>query len=237
MKAALQVFSYDEPYEQLTETMDSYAGLDTPDWVDIDYFGAVTPRISAHHPDAVRDHPWFELIETPQGKLSSRNVAHEYAVNNGYDLIIVCDTDALPLSDETLYSLIEPYENPDVVATNSTPLAFNPLGIVVNVIGSVEDTVRPHMHGQLSSFTTDAWRQVGPFDESVDQTNVQKVRKVEEFRLYHQLKQLGTVKRVPEAQVYNDTRRVTCMLEDVRPTGPNRDFCKRRGIETFERER
>lgn len=239
MDVSLQLLSYAEPYDRVTDTMDAWAACQVPDTVDqITYEAAVTPApddtIRDLHPDAARDHELFDLHVVPGGKLTARNRAHNAAVDRGDDVIITTDVDAPPLREDVLGALLAPYDDPGVVATNSVPVAVGPIGLAVNLLALVEDIARPHMHGQLSSFTADSWAAVGPFPVGeLDETNIRDVRAVEEIGLHRDLSQLGTVVSVPEARVLNDTRRVTCLFEDVRPGAPRYDFCRQRGESTF----
>jgi hypothetical protein len=60
--------------------------------------------------------------------------------------------------------------------------------------------------------TAEAWEQVGPFDESVDQTSMPEVRAEEEFGFWRRLRSLGRVAQPPRAVVYNDPRREYCKI-------------------------
>jgi hypothetical protein len=235
MHVALQLFSYDEDYDRLWGTMDAYAEQTLPDSVDrVDYMCCLTPAITARHVGAAQRHPTFEFFETPSGKLSSRNVAHDEAVSRGADVIVTTDADAPPLSDGTLSRLLEPYGSRETVATNANPVSPGLIGVANNITSGIEDIIRPHMHGQLSSFTAGAWESVGPFDTDIDQTDIHQVRGVEEFQFYRDLSQLGEVMYCPEARVTNDTRRVKCYLDSVQPGEPKHGFCKRAGNTTFQ---
>lgn len=230
MNVALQLFAYDEGYDRVYDTMDMWADQYTDHH--IDYFGCVTPKPGGMTVDAVLDHPDYELIETPKGKVSSRNYAHDMVME--YDVIVTTDADAPPLSDDTLYNLLYPYRDVDVVATNANVSSPGIFGLAVNTLGRVEDAARPHMHGQCSSFTTDAWEVCGPFDESVDQTNVGDVRSVEEFGFYSDLDMLGKVIYCHDAPVFNDTRRVYCKFDSTPFVEPKHEWCQRIGVDTFD---
>jgi cellulose synthase/poly-beta-1,6-N-acetylglucosamine synthase-like glycosyltransferase len=228
MRVALQIFSYDEPYQLLKNTMDSYIDCEMPEFVEsIDYQACVTPKITS--PQAARDHESFEYVHTPPGKLSSRNHAHQL-VSETHDIIVVGDADAPPLRNDYLLKLLEPFQNPDVVAVNSNPISDGILGFFIDWATIVEDRVFKHMHGQGSAFRTTAWNEIGPFPET-NQTDINHVRKHEEFRFYHDLRQLGEIEFASDALVRNDTRRVRCNIG----LG-NSKFCNRRGVETFNPE-
>jgi hypothetical protein len=172
----------------------------------------------------------------PRGKLSARNAAHQQAVQEGADVIVTWDADAPPLHDGVLGALLEPYDAPEVVATNGRPVARTAVGGVVNLAARLEDTVRPHLHGQLSSFTAAAWEQAGPFDTDVDETNIDEVRPEEEFSFYARLAEIGRVATAPAARVLNDTRRHGCTVDRAfgRFGTSMRPWCRRRGVDTFE---
>ena len=90
------------------------------------------------------------------------------------------------------------------------------------------------MHGRLSAFTADAWAAVGPFDDSVDQTNVVAVRLEEAFDFYRRIAGLGTVAYAPEATVHYDVRRVECLIERAARLGSSQSlYYSRIGTNTF----
>lgn len=214
MKVAIQVCSYDEP--GLADTLDAWAAQPLPDGWSAMYHAGVTPEPGYTGPrtfgmvDHARSHPVFEYVETPSGKLSARNVLHDLAVDRGADVIISTDADAPPWDETTTETLLAAFDDPRVVAANTTPVSPpTPLGLVVNLLAPIEDFVLPHMNGQGHALTTDAWRAVGPFDESVSQTDSRLIRQEEEFGFYRRLRDYGTVVRT-NARVYNETRRAEC---------------------------
>lgn len=158
-----------------------------------------------------KNHPDVTVHEAPTGKLSTRNRAHAHAVQErGADVVVTWDADAPPITEHALAAILMPFDDPEVVATNGNPVSPGPvIGKMVNALGAVEDRIRPQMHGQLSSFTADAWRHAGPFPaESVDETKMSEVRPAEEFGFRQRLEQYGKIVDVDEAKVLNDTRRV-----------------------------
>lgn len=237
-KVALQVFSYDE--SGLTRTLDAYADQPAPDWADVEYHACVTPVHNADYSreayfatvDQAREHEAFEYVETPEGKLSSRNYAHDMAAEDGADIVVAADADAPPLAEDTLETLLVPFEEHGVAATNGRPIAPPTIvGVATNFASSIEDAVRPHLNGQLHAVATEAWSHAGPFSEAVDQTNIREVRLEEEFRFRRRVEQTGRVVDT-RARVRNSVRRTECRL-GLR----NDDFCRRRGKETFHPSR
>lgn len=233
-KVALQVFSYDE--QGLGRTLDAYADQPVPDWADVEYHACVTPLHTVEYSrgayfetvDQARDHDTFEYIETPEGKLSSRNYAHNRAAENGADIIVATDADAPPLERGTIITLLRPFEERGIVASNGRPVSPPTfIGFFNNIASEIEEVVWPHMNGQLHAFTAGAWRAVGPFNENIDQTNIREVRQEEEFRFRRRLEKAGRVAKT-HAVVRNDTRRTECKI-GLRSD----DFCRRQGAETF----
>lgn len=233
MRVAVQVFSFAEP--DLKRTLDAYANCRTPAGAEFLYKVYVTPReaVTAYSVGAARDHDVFELVETPPGKLTSRDVAHDRAVDTGADVIVTGDADAPPLEEGYLETLLAPFEHPEVVATNSLPVAPGLIGLGIDAIGALEDVVRPHLHGQGSAFTATTWERAGGFDEAIDQRDAGAVRRAEEFGLYRRFAALGKVVNTG-ARVRNDSRRVRCALRSVGAREPTDPFCQRRGVATFE---
>lgn len=230
--ATVQVFAYDEP--DITDTLDAISDQQAPAW-DVTFEAWVTPA-DGRTLDAVAAHDTFELFESPTGKLSSRNAAHDAVAD---DVIVVWDADAPPRQNDTLSRLLAPYVVRDgVVATNGRPLApWTLVGVPVNIGATLEDTLRPHLHGQLSSFTTDAWRACGPF-AAVSETDIDSVRPTEEFEFRRCLERRGEVVDT-DATVLNDTRRHECRIRSVPGAfgAPQSGYCGRRGSETFNPRR
>lgn len=179
----------------------------------------------------------FEVHEAPRGKLSARNAAHDHAVARDADVIVTWDADAPPIHDETLENLLQPFEQPGIAAVSGGVRAPKTgLGTLVNLAGGVDDRVRPHLHGQLSAFTAEAWEAAGPFDVDVDEQLVDEVRAEEEFAFRERLAQAGEVVDARDAAVANDTRRWECRLDDaVRSVTRQKGngYCDRRGVTTF----
>lgn len=175
----------------------------------------------------------FEVYEAPSGKLSARNAAHNHAVREGHDVIVSWDADAAPLANDTFSELLRPILEGSASCANSNPYSSSSgaFGVVVDVFASIEDVTVPHIHGQLHALTANAWQQAGPFDDSVDQTDVSAVRAEEEFAFRRRLQTQtdSGVVTAPGAVVYNDPRRAYCQVPGL---GQN-PYCGQRGVRTF----
>lgn len=240
MDAVLQVFAYREPH--LSYTLSAIEGQRVPEWLSVDREVWVTPAGPLED-----DETWRQAEETatwrarvaPPGKLSARNAAHEAAAREGYDAIVAWDADAPPLREDTLARLCEPISY-GAAGANSRPEAeWSILGTLTNTLGWAHDRIQPHFNGQAHAFSTRAWERAGPFDtETVDQTKSgTHVRREEEFAFRRRVEAYGDVRDVPEARVYNDTRRTKCKLaEPLEPLGVEpSDYCERRsGGVTFQ---
>lgn len=244
-RAEVQVFAFDEP--DLKRTLEAYANCTTPAGWSVTYKACVTPRsaiasapaalheVVHRQVDIARNHDVFELVETPPGKLASRNHAHSLAADAGVDVLVVGDADAPPLTMDYLDQLLAPFAD-DVVATNARPVApWTPIGAATNLMGWAHDVAVPHMNGQGHALRATAWEAAGPFVVD-DQTDNPEVRLEEEFALRRRLDELGNVVDVADARVHNDTRRTRCKLEAVLPGDPS-PYCQRLGVETFAPER
>lgn len=175
-----------------------------------------------------------EVYEAPRGKLSARNSAHDLGLNKGYDVIVSWDADAPPVGDGVLSAMLEGLEEPDVVCVNSRPLSSvdgMPLSYAVDALAALEDVAVPHVHGQAHGFLADVWADAGPFDETVDQTDITEVRAEEEFAFYRRLREHGRVVTHPDVVVYNDPRRHLCKVPGMGDEG----YCSERGVKTFQR--
>jgi len=174
--------------------------------------------------------PSQHVYEAPNGKLSTRNTAHDHARESGADLILSWDADAGPLHDNVLQSIVTTAVEPGVAAANSIPVSRDGtiLGEMVDLAARVEDTLRPHLHGQLQAITPDAWDHAGPF-VTTSESNAMKVRREEEYSFRKRVAEVGDVVTAPNAEVYNDPRRHYCRL----PGNSTDEYCKRIGQETF----
>lgn len=233
MNVTVQVPAYSEG-DIIEDTLAELTAQREPTWADVSYEAWVTP--SCPNPEScrtwvrARDFDGVDAHLAPNGKLSTRNEAHGHAVEGGADVLVTWDADAPPLHDDVLAELLAPLRSDGVVATNSAPTAPpTVVGVAVNVLGRVEDVARPHMHGQCSAFTAEAWQQAGPFDTDLDETEVFEVRQEEEFGFYRRLAELGAIEHPDGAMVENHPRRAECLL-GVRNDG----YCRRRGVETFQ---
>lgn len=182
------------------------------------------------------------VYEAPAGKLSARNEAHDHAVEQGADVIVSWDADAHPADPLVLDRLVGAIDGPaEPVVANSVPRATvedgSVLGRAVDFFGSIEDTLRPHVHGQCHAMSRTMWETAGPFDTEIDQTEGRTVRSEEEFRFHQTAEQVGEVVEVEQAVVFNDPRRHHCKIRDAtRIGGAGEGFCGRRGVETFSPE-
>jgi len=255
MRVAVQVFALAEP--DLERTLDAYAACEVPVFVsDIQYQACVTPRSTvgasaplddgtvtklremlANDVTAARQHPIFELVETPPGKLTSRNEAHQEAVRDGADVIVAGDGDAPPVDETYLDRLLTPFSTENAIATNGFSKPRTVGGWLVQPARRVDLMWRKPLYGRSSAFVADGWKMAGPYQvEDLDQSDIVTVRREEEFAFRRRLEVLGPVIDVEEARVYNDNRRLSCSLDRGfnRFGRPMTDYCGQIGIESFQ---
>jgi len=232
MEVVVQIPAFEEG-RQLTETAEQVVAQPTPEFASVDVEAWVTlsppDRSLCTTWQAAMDAKGVDTFEAPQGKLSARNAAHDAAVERGYDVIVTWDADAPPLRENTLVQLLAPFDDRAVVATNSKPVAAtapNPIKRLIDLVGYTEDTIRPHLHGQCSAFRAAVWADYGGFDTSTTQSEIDPVRKEEEFGLYGAFSEHGKVVDTG-ALVYNDPRRHYCKW----PLAGGGSFCERRSGE------
>lgn len=239
MKTVIQVPAYKEV--RLTETLDEIAAQETAGYP-VSYEAWVTPsgpKESCGTWKQAVNHPVFEAFEAPQGKLSTRNDAHESAVSRGYEATITWDADAPPLSNDVLLNLCNALATHGVSAVMATPESPDTtLGNIVDRVSRYMQKFRPYIHGQCSGFTAEAWVEVGPFNTNIDQTHVKKVWNEEELAFYNRLSRVGEVRKLRDAKVRNDTRRWACRFKDpFKRSSATDQYCRDRGVETFEPNR
>lgn len=243
--AIVQVPAYREP--NLGVTLDAIADQEPPEGWEIEYEAWVTPSCNdlsnCRTYQAAETHDVFAAQVAPKYKLSTRNEAHESAAQGGYEAIVTWDADARPAHRDVLGLMLRPLAG-EPVATNGNPVpaGIDPITMLAKAASRVDDVLRPHIHGQLSAFTAEAWMEVGPFDVSMDQTDSYQVRREEEFDFLDRLSAIGSVEYVPEAVVYEPPRRVLSNLDKAfhQMTGgrrPMSDYAQRQGSETFRPDR
>lgn len=233
---ALQVIAFNEPEEKLARTFQSVNEQQVDRRVNVSTEAWITPA-SQEDPsfDFARDNG-FEPFTAGKGKLTARNQAHDHAVDDGADIIVTLDADAPMVTTHSLASLVRPLRDGAAAFANSMPVSHPPphgkvsaFGMAVDVGGRLEDAVFPHAHGQCSAFTARAWREAGPFDTDLDQTDSVEVRQEEEFDFLRRVKGVGRATMPKGAKVYNDPRRHLCRF----PVVGSADYCEERGVETF----
>lgn len=235
MKVAVQVPAFEEG-EDMVEALESIRGQRVPDGIDVSHEVWVTPSKGATM-KAAESVDGFEVFEAPSGKLSARNAAHDSAVERGHDVIVTWDADAPAVTDESLASLLAPFEDGDVVAVRGEPVSpVSLFGVIENVTRRfVSRPMYNHLHGQLSAFTAEGWERAGPFNTGLDQTELHDVWKEEEVGFAARLREHGRMVHAGNAAVYNDSRRTECRFESSfgRFGRPVSDWCSSRGEETF----
>lgn len=235
MDVALQIPAFDEGQE-MVPTLESITDQRVPEYVHrISYEAWVTPSdgqtlAAAESVDA------FDVFEAGEGKLTARNEAHDSAVERGFDVIATWDADNPPRSDDTLENLLEPFRDPSVSAVNGNPVSqWHLWGTLENLARPVHRAVANHIHGQLSAFTADAWAHAGPFDTTIDQTELQTVWSEEEKDFAARLREHGEMVHATGATVVNDSRRTKCRFQRIgHRFGRTPDsWCLERGEKTF----
>lgn len=207
-KAVVQVPAFQEA--DLDVVLDGIAGQTMPAAWEVDLEAWVTPDPRYDTLAQARAHQQFEAFEAPPGKLSARNAAHDHAQEEGAEAIVTWDADSPPAHGSVLAAMLGPFgQDEDVVGVNGNPkMERSPLGYAVRGLSALEDRLMPHMNGQLSAFSSYAWDAAGPFDEDLDQREINEVRDEEEFAFRSRLEDVGDVVDATEAVVLEDDRRV-----------------------------
>ena len=149
------------------------------------------------------------IIETPQGKLTSRRIGLEETPNA--DIIVSVDADThYPLG--YMNFLLPPFSDKNVVAVAGSCL---PLKRTVNpfvYVGMLwyNLVVQPRLLGRNSAFRRDAFTELDGWNEEIDQTNVQAMIREEEINFYKRMTKIGTVIKELHAVCYEIPRRFMC---------------------------
>jgi len=152
-----------------------------------------TVEIAKRYADAV--------LEVPRGKLNARHAGIEW---DDADIVVAVDAgDFYP--EGWLSTLLEPFSDPDVVATHGSVLSRDPL---YRVPTAWFNLVRPRreLSGRNSAFRTWAYWEVGGFDLSVNQLDRRELQIEEEFRFLDKLKKVGRVEFVWKAGMIKNER-------------------------------
>lgn len=245
LRAALQVPSFREGVlrpDDYERTLEAIAEQKSPDGWRIEASVWVTPDVTPRVDDPTwaipRSMSAWDVREAPPGKLSTLNAAHDRALEDGVDAIVTWDADTVPAHPGVLETILEQFHEPDVAAVNSiTRSEGTVLGVWWDVISHAVEVAVPYLHGQCHAMATDAWRQAGPFDTSIDQTDISAVWFEEEYSMYRRLARAGRIAQPADAVVLCDTRRLECRIErawaqlDGRPMTA---WCSERGDKSFE---
>lgn len=233
MDLHVHVPAYDEG--DYSETLDAIAGQDLPSDVSLAAREVwVTPKDGATMRTAER-HPSFTAREAPDGFVSTLNRMHNSAAERGADAFIKIDADAPPRHDSVFRSLIGASRDDRAVAVNSRPLCGRDsgFGVLVNFINLPHRAVFPYLHGQCHLMKTSSWQKIGPYDETIDQTDSILVWLEVEKHPMGRLLSLGEVPKPEDAVVKNDTRRHRCQVARRVPFIEQSAWCDERGEETF----
>lgn len=232
--AVVQLFAYDEP-GLITDTMDRYAATPAPDGWTLDYQAWVTPSPTHETLRQAESHSTFRAMRAPQGKLTTRNKAHDWAFAHNYDVVITADADEPPLRDDYFAELLAPFSRPGVQAVSAWPKNTSALAPVLDVARRFDEANRP-LRANCSAVSEHAWHHAGPFrTDVVDETDIDSVRPEEEFAFRRRIEEIGDVVEQHAAQVEANNRRLSSkVFGALRPLG-NTDIghAASRGAETF----
>lgn len=215
-RAVVQVPAFQEP--DMGPVLDEIAAQRAPDGWTVGFECWVTPAGLSPEQDRTyqiaEQHDVFEARQAPDGFVSTLNEMHGAAADRGVDALVKWDADAPPRHPDVLAELLRPLEDPAVAAVQSRPIADrSPLGIAVNVFNLVSRAAVPRLLGQAHAMSTEAWRQAGPYDESIPQTKNMLVWTEVEYRMWRRLYDAGRIETPRDAIVENHLRRHTCQIE------------------------
>lgn len=245
MHAVVQVPAFGEGSIRPTDyerTLRAIVDQPAPSGWTVEFEAWITPDTSSVEDDPTwtiaQSIPGLDVFEAPSGKLSTRNAAHEDALARGVDAIVVWDSDVRPRSPDVLSALLEPLEQPDVLAVNSVERHPPTVaGFAMDFIFKPIVRGPRYMHGQCHSMTAGAWEQFGPFDESIDQTDIREMWTEEQNRMYDVLDELGTIAQPADAVVVHQNRRMWCKMGKAWRTIDGRQlepWCQNRGEKSFD---
>lgn len=233
-RAVVQLFAYDEP-DVIAETLDRYAATPAPDNWTLDYQAWVTPTPTRETLRHAESHPTFRAMRAPQGKLTTRNKAHDWAFTHNYDVVITADADEPPLRDDYFTELLAPFSRPPVQAVTAWPKNTNALAPLLDVARKFDEANKP-IRANCSALSQQAWSHAGPFrTNAVDETDIDSVRAEEEFGFRRRIEEIGEVVEQHSAQVEANNRRMASkVFGALRPLGQtDLGHAASRGAQTF----
>jgi hypothetical protein len=218
-RTVVQLFAYDEP-NVITPTMNRYAETPVPDNWTFEYQAWVTPTEGHRTLRQAENHPAFKAFQAPQGKLTTRNKAHDWAFSRNYDFVITADADEPPLRDDYFAELLAPFQSGRVHAVSGWPKNTGLSAPLTGFARRLDETRRP-LRANCSALDEMAWLSAGPFrTDDVDETEVGSVRREEEFDFRRRIEEIGEVVEQHSAMVEaNNRRNLSKVYDALRPLG------------------
>lgn len=145
-----------------------------------------------------------KVYTTDRGKLTAMNQAVE---KSNASIIAYADAgDIYPKG--WLNGLLSPFEDEEVVGSYGPSFSSGLLTKVPWAVQTIPQLFGVLMQGRNSAVRTFAHEEIGGFDESVDQNNINSTWIEEEFKYPKRLSKIGEVVFVPSAGMVGSDRRV-----------------------------
>ena len=146
------------------------------------------------------------IVDAPRGVLNTRT---EGIKSTDADIIVTVDSDDT-YPPNFLNMLLRHFnENPDVVATTGVHL-YKDTAALLQTVDIWANLLMSRLQGCGTAFYRDAFNEVGGWDLSIDQFNINRVFEEEEINLYYRLAEIGKVIKDLQALVYASPRRFEC---------------------------
>ncbi len=135
-----------------------------------------------------------KVIMAGRGKLTARNLATDQAKGN---IIVAVDSDSL-YADGWLNTLLKPFKNPEVVATNGSIFDYS-VPLIPGQVHTIADYIHygitniNELNGGNSAYKKEAFYKVGRFNENINQMDFRVVSQEEEIDFGQKLSNLGKI--------------------------------------------
>jgi len=150
-----------------------------------------------------------KILFVGKGKLTARREAIEQSLS---DIIVSVDSGDL-YHPCFLNYLIQPFSDPSVVAVIGSEIALPNAPVYVSIAMIWSNYVWARAFGCGMAMRRHSFLDVGCFDESIDQTDVNAMVEEEERNLYKKLSSVGRVVRAYNAVIYKSPRRFLCSTD------------------------
>ena len=147
------------------------------------------------------------IVDAPRGVLNTRTEGIKQSPDA--DIIVTVDSGDFYPPNFLNMLLRGFYEDSNVVATTGVHL-YRDTAALLQTVDVWANLLMSRLQGCGTAFYRDAFYEVGGWDLSIDQFDINRVFEEEEINLYYRLSEIGKVVKDLQALVYASPRRFEC---------------------------